>query len=65
MTQYTNIIEEQKEKLKQEQFDNSINFIEVRFAEGKWTTETTGYNSGRVVTKYNDKRRKEKIENEI
>jgi len=65
MTQYTNIIEEQKEKLKQEQFDNSINFIEVRFKEGKWTTETTGYNSGRVVTKYNDKRRKEMIENEI
>jgi len=65
MTQYTSIIEEQKEKLKQERLDNSINFIEVRFAEGKWITETTGYNSGRVVTKYNDKRKKEKIENEI
>jgi len=65
MTQYTSIIEEQKEKLKQERLDNSINFIEVRFAEGKWITEITGYNSGRVVTKYNDKRKKEKIENEI
>jgi len=65
MTQYTSIIEEQKEKLKQERLDNSINFIEVRFAEGKWITEITGNNSGRVVTKYNDKRKKEKIENEI
>tara|TARA_Y100000385_G_scaffold247517_1_gene267644 strand:- start:609 stop:806 length:198 start_codon:yes stop_codon:yes gene_type:complete len=65
MTQYINIIEEQKEKLKQEQFDNSISFIEVRFKDSKWTTETTGYNSGRVVIKYNDKRRKDKIENEI
>ena len=65
MTQYTKIIQKQKEKLEQERLDNSIKFIEVRFAEGKWTTETTGYNSGRVVTKYNDKRKKDKIENEI
>ena len=65
MTQYTKIIQKQKEKLVQEKLDNSIKFIEVRFAEGKWTTETTGYNSGKVVTKYNDKRKKDKIENEI
>jgi len=65
MTQYTKIIQKQKEKLKQEKLDNSIKFIEVRFAEGKWTTETTGYNSGKIVTKYNDKRKKDKIENEI
>jgi hypothetical protein len=62
MTQYTKIIQKQKEKLEQERLDNSIKFIEVRFAEGKWTTETTGYNSGRVVTKYNDKRKKDKLE---
>lgn len=65
MTQYTKIIKKQKEKLEQERLDNSIKFIEVRFAEGKWTTETTGYNSGKIVTKYNDKRKKDKIENEI
>ena len=62
MTQYINIIEEQKEKLKQEELDNSISFIEVRFKDSKWTTETTGYNSGRVVIKYNDKRKKDKLE---
>jgi len=65
MTQHTDIVQKQKEKLKQERLDNSIKFIEVKFAEGKWTTETTEYNSGRVVTKYNDKRKKDKIENEI
>ena len=65
MSQHTKIVEEQRQILEQERLDESINFIEVRFAEGKWTTETTGYNSGRVVTKYNDKRKKEKIEYEI
>ena len=65
MSQHTKIVEEQRQRLEQERLDESINFIEVRFAEGKWTTETTGYNSGRVVTKYNDKRKKEKVEYEI
>tara|TARA_R110002153_G_scaffold21776_2_gene72303 strand:- start:725 stop:922 length:198 start_codon:yes stop_codon:yes gene_type:complete len=65
MSQHTKIVEEQRQRLEQERLDESINFIEVRFAEGKWTTETTGYNSGKVVTKYNDKRKKEKVEYEI
>ena len=65
MTQHTDIVNKQKKILEQEKIDSSINFIEVRFAEGKWTTETTGYNSGKIVTKYNDKRKKDKIENEI
>jgi len=62
MTQHTDIVKKQKIMLEQERINSSINFIEVRFEEGKWTTETTGYNSGKVVTKYNDKRKKEKIE---
>jgi|TARA_R110000803_G_scaffold209321_1_gene278798 hypothetical protein len=65
MSQHTKIVEEQRQRLEQERIDESINFIEVRFAEGKWTTETIGYNSGKVVTKYNDKRKKEKVEYEI
>ena len=65
MTQHTDIVKKQKKILEQEKIDSSINFIEVRFEEGKWTTETTGYNSGKIVTKYNDKRKKDKIENEI
>ena len=65
MTQHIDKVKEQRQRLEQERLDESINFIEVRFEEGKWTTETTGYNSGRVVTKYNDKRKKEKVEYEI
>ena len=65
MTQHIDKVEEQRQRLEQERLDESINFIEVRFEEGRWTTETTGYNSGRVVTKYNDKRKKEKVEYEI
>ena len=65
MTQHIDKVKEQRQRLEQERLDESINFIEVRFAEGKWTTETTGYNSGKVVTKYNDKRKKEKVEYEI
>tara|TARA_B100000768_G_C11151197_1_gene320369 strand:- start:76 stop:273 length:198 start_codon:yes stop_codon:yes gene_type:complete len=65
MTQHIDKVEEQRQRLERERLDESINFIEVRFEEGKWTTETTGYNSGRVVTKYNDKRKKEKVEYEI
>ena len=65
MTEHTNKVLIQKEILKKEKEEESINFIEVRFEDGKWTTETTGYKSGKVVTKYNDKRKKDKIENEI
>lgn len=65
MTEHTNKVLRQKEILKKEKEEESINFIEVRFEDGKWTTETTGYKSGKVVTKYNDKRKKDKIENEI
>ena len=65
MTEHTNKVLRQKEILKKEKEEESINFIEVRFEDGKWTTETTGYKSGKVVTKYNDKRKKDKVEYEI
>ena len=65
MTEHTNKVLKQKEILKKEKEEESINFIEVRFEDSKWTTETTGYKSGKVVTKYNDKRKKDKIEYEI
>ena len=65
LTEHTNKVLRQKEILKKEKEEESINFIEVRFEDSKWTTETTGYKSGKVVTKYNDKRKKDKIEYEI
>ena len=52
----------QKEKLKEEQLDKDISFIEVTFKDSKWERETTGYASGRRVVKYNDKRKKDVTE---
>tara|TARA_R110002126_G_scaffold57781_1_gene153017 strand:+ start:249 stop:446 length:198 start_codon:yes stop_codon:yes gene_type:complete len=65
LTEHTDKVLKQKEILNKEKEEESINFIEVRFEDSKWTTETTGYKSGKVVTKYNDKRKKDKIEYEI
>ena len=65
MTQHTDIVLKQKEILAKEKEEESINFIEVTFLEGKWDTETTGYRSGKVVKKFNDKRKKDIIEYEI
>ena len=62
MTQYKDIVEEQKEKLKEEQLDKDISFIEVTFKDSKWERETKGYASGRRVVKYNDKRKKDVTE---
>jgi len=59
MTQYNKEVEEQKEKLKEEQLDKDISFIEITYKDSKWYKEMTGYKSGRRVVKYNDKRKKE------
>ena len=65
LTEHTDKVLKRKEAIAQQKENDSINFIEVRFEDGKWTTDTTGYKSGKVVTKYNDKRKKDKIEYEI
>ena len=62
MTQYKNKVQEQKEKLEQEQIDNSITSIDCRYADGKWTKIITKYGNGKQVTEYNDKRKKDKVE---
>ena len=62
MTQYKDLIDNRKDELEQEKLDNAVSFIEIRYADGKWTTETTGYMSGKRITKYNDKRKKDKVE---
>ena len=38
LTEHTNKVLRQKEILKKEKEEESINFIEVRFEDGKWTT---------------------------
>lgn len=62
MTEHTKKVEKRRQEIEQEKIDKTVKFIEVRFKEGKWTKVTTGYMSGKEVTKYNDKRKKDKIE---
>jgi len=62
MTQYNDEVEKRKEQLREEELDKQVDFIEYTFKNGKWFREITGYKSGRRVTKYNDKRRKDIIE---
>jgi hypothetical protein len=62
MTQYEDKVQAQKEKLEQEKIDNSITSIDCRYENGKWTKMITCYGSGKQVTEYRDKRKKDKIE---
>ena len=62
MTQYKDEVEKRKKELEEDQLDKEVSFIEVVYKEGKWERQMTGYKSGRRVIKYNDKRKKDKIE---
>ena len=62
MTQYIDEVEQRKKELKKEKLDKQVKFIEVRYEKGKWSQMTISYNSGREVTEYNDKRKKDKVE---
>ena len=62
MTQYKDKVEKRKEEIEQENEDNSISFIEIRFKDGSWSQRTVGYGNGKRVTEYSDKRKKDKIE---
>ena len=62
MTEYKDVVAKQKELLAEEQLDKDVEFVEVTFKDGKWYREVTGYQSGRRVIQYNDKRRKEETE---
>ena len=62
MTQYNDEVEKRKKELEEDQLDKEVSFIEVVYKEGKWERQMTGYKSGRRVTIFNDKRRKDLIE---
>ena len=62
MTQHTDKVEKRKQEIEQENKDNSISFVEVRFKDGAWSQKTVGYGNGKRVTEYSDKRKKDKIE---
>ena len=61
MTQHKDRVEKQKELLEKEKADNKVLSIDTRFANGKWTEQIISYASGKVVTEFNDKRKKDII----
>tara|TARA_Y100001973_G_scaffold81922_1_gene120917 strand:- start:1294 stop:1488 length:195 start_codon:yes stop_codon:yes gene_type:complete len=62
MTQYNDIVLKRKQELEIEKLDKQWSFIEAKFSEGKITEITTGFKSGRRLTEYTDKRKKDKEE---
>tara|TARA_Y100001938_G_scaffold119365_1_gene165297 strand:- start:122 stop:316 length:195 start_codon:yes stop_codon:yes gene_type:complete len=62
MTQYNDIVLKRKQELEIEKLDRQWSFIEAKFSEGKITEITTGFKSGRRLTEYTDKRKKDKEE---
>ena len=62
MTQYKDLVEQRKEELAQEKLDEQVTSIDCRYANGKWTKMIVCYGSGKQVTQYNDKRKKDKVE---
>ena len=62
MTQYNDIVLKRKQELEIEKLDKQWSFIEAKFSAGKITKITTGFKSGRRLTEYTDKRKKDKEE---
>ena len=63
MTQHKDKVKKQKELLDKEKADNQVLSIDTRISNGKWTEQIVSYASGSVVTEFNDKRKKDIIEN--
>jgi|TARA_B100001939_G_C16583714_1_gene463877 major membrane immunogen (membrane-anchored lipoprotein) len=62
MTQYKYKVLQRKKELEQEGLDKEWSFMEAKFDKGKLVSITTGFKSGKRITEYKDKRRKNKIE---
>ena len=62
MTQHTDRVQKRRKELQEEKENSSISFIEIKFKDGSWSQRTVGYGNGKRVTKYSDKRKKDKIE---
>jgi len=61
MTEHSEKVEEQRKILEEEAKQNKITMLEYRFKDGKITQEAIQYASGKVVVKYADKRKKDKV----
>jgi len=57
MTEHTMKVLKRQQELEEEALDKTVSYIEIRKGQIQ-----TGYKSGRVVTSFTDKRKKDKIE---
>jgi len=58
MTQYSDDVQTQKALLAEQEKKKEITSIETRFDNGTWVEQTIVYSSGKRVTEFNDKRKK-------
>ena len=63
MTEFYDIVEQQKEMLELEKQAKQIVCIETRYKDGLWYKQTVDYADGRRVTEYRDKRKTKVVEN--
>ena len=63
MTEHIEKVANRKLEIEKEEKDNQVLSIETKIVNGKWTEQTTSYASGKTVTEFNDKRKKNKVEN--
>ena len=62
MTQYKYKVLQRKRELEQEGLDKEWSFMEAKYDYGNLVSITTGFKSGRRLTEYEDKRKKDKEE---
>ena len=63
MTQHSEAVEQQRQKLELEKKAKSIIAIDTRYKDGLWYQQTVDYADGRRVTEYRDKRKTKVVEN--
>ena len=63
MTQHSEAVEKQRERLELEKQAKQIVAIDTRYKDGLWYKQTVDYADGRSVTEYRDKRKTKVVEN--
>ena len=63
MTQHSEAVEQQRQKLELEKKAKSIIAIDTRYKDGLWYQQTVDNADGRSVTEYRDKRKTKVVEN--
>ena len=58
MTQYSDDVQTQKDLLAEQEKKKEIVSLETKFDNGTWVEQTIVYSSGKRVTEFNDKRKK-------